>query len=789
MSSSSDEARPPGDEPASNGRLDSWKEIASYLRRSVRSAKRWEKEEGLPVHRHLHGKRDSVYAYRAELDGWWTNRGAKLTDKNGVKDTASLPETETLDVPGIEEPERDEKIAPLSSRAPRRGALIGVGFGLAILLVGLVALLSRNGSSASAGSLRPLPFKARDWVLVTRFENRTGQPIFDGTLEAALERELRNSRYLNVVPRERINDALELMRKPDTATVDAALGREICLRDGGIRALVTGRIEKLGSKFLLSVNLLDPTRGVTVASVAEEAAGEGEALPAIQRASDRLRRTLGEALPQMRPDEARLAKVTTRSLRALQLYSQAEPILMKQPRAAQELLSQAVTEDPEFAAGHMLLSEAIFSERAPASDAAAAALPHAEIALRLSEFATDWERYYIRGCYYDLTGNTEKAATAYEALLALHPDDVGALNALVPIYGRLGRNAESLRCSLRRADLTPNDFRNQFLAMGRSLDFDPAATDRYFQRARALISDDVLDRVPQQAAFIYMFPAFRLWAEGNVEKGAAEADRIWREIEPTPLGQRDAGLQSIASFFLSLGKLRAAEDVYQRISSPQMRLRGLAMVSYYRGDQRGLVDHLKAAVAHPDEIPLWGVTGFPPADPVLGILLARAGMFPDAERIVAREKKRESIAGFVEVVQGELALARGKIPDAVRLLRVCCNARWGPGPSYYLGMESLASALDKGGDAEEAIRVLEEKSRWKPGSNRSNQNIDAHAWLRIRALHAKLYRKVGREDDARKIEEDLLKLLSQADLDHAVLVALSKSRAGETIASGKPSPR
>src|SRR5262252_10648820 len=43
--------------------LDSWKEIASYLRRGVRTVKRWEKEEGLPVHRHQHQRLGSVYAY------------------------------------------------------------------------------------------------------------------------------------------------------------------------------------------------------------------------------------------------------------------------------------------------------------------------------------------------------------------------------------------------------------------------------------------------------------------------------------------------------------------------------------------------------------------------------------------------------------------------------------------------------------------------------------------------------------------------------------------------------
>jgi non-specific serine/threonine protein kinase len=51
-------------------RLDSWKEIAAYLRRGVRTVRRWEREEGLPVHRHVHRVAGSVYAYRSEVDRW-----------------------------------------------------------------------------------------------------------------------------------------------------------------------------------------------------------------------------------------------------------------------------------------------------------------------------------------------------------------------------------------------------------------------------------------------------------------------------------------------------------------------------------------------------------------------------------------------------------------------------------------------------------------------------------------------------------------------------------------------
>jgi Tol biopolymer transport system component len=71
-------------------RLDSWKEIAAYLKRSVRTVTRWERDEGLPVHRHLHSKSGSVYAYKAELDGWWTNRGEQI-ERRSQEESSRLP--------------------------------------------------------------------------------------------------------------------------------------------------------------------------------------------------------------------------------------------------------------------------------------------------------------------------------------------------------------------------------------------------------------------------------------------------------------------------------------------------------------------------------------------------------------------------------------------------------------------------------------------------------------------------------------------------------------------------
>src|SRR5580698_82582 len=61
---------PPGPED----RLDSWKEIAAYLKRGVRTVQRWEHSSGLPVHRLELDRQSSVFAYKPELDAWWDSR-------------------------------------------------------------------------------------------------------------------------------------------------------------------------------------------------------------------------------------------------------------------------------------------------------------------------------------------------------------------------------------------------------------------------------------------------------------------------------------------------------------------------------------------------------------------------------------------------------------------------------------------------------------------------------------------------------------------------------------------
>jgi tetratricopeptide (TPR) repeat protein len=70
---------PSAEDGRAGRRFDSWKEIAAYFERDVRTVRRWETNEALPVHRHLHRSRGSIYAYQHELDAWYAGRSLRTS--------------------------------------------------------------------------------------------------------------------------------------------------------------------------------------------------------------------------------------------------------------------------------------------------------------------------------------------------------------------------------------------------------------------------------------------------------------------------------------------------------------------------------------------------------------------------------------------------------------------------------------------------------------------------------------------------------------------------------------
>jgi Tol biopolymer transport system component len=129
---------PPSPTPLGESRpdnfLDSWKEIAAYLEREVRTVQRWEKKEGLPVHRQIHEKLGTIYAYKSEIDGWWRERRAKLASTSEKVEIAGAPRivswpASTSEISGEE----------VAAATPSRGVLRLAGYAAAV--AGLVAIV------------------------------------------------------------------------------------------------------------------------------------------------------------------------------------------------------------------------------------------------------------------------------------------------------------------------------------------------------------------------------------------------------------------------------------------------------------------------------------------------------------------------------------------------------------------------------------------------------------------------------------------------------------------------
>jgi hypothetical protein len=108
----------PSPRPPREGRLDSWKKIAAHFRRDVRTVQRWESREGMPVHRHLHDKQGSVYAFSAELDAWWKDRRATLAAEPASEGAVTASRSPAARVP------------------PSRGLWLAAA-SIAVLLVGI----------------------------------------------------------------------------------------------------------------------------------------------------------------------------------------------------------------------------------------------------------------------------------------------------------------------------------------------------------------------------------------------------------------------------------------------------------------------------------------------------------------------------------------------------------------------------------------------------------------------------------------------------------------------------
>ena len=624
-------------------RFESWKAIAVYLGKDVSTVQRWEKQAGLPVHRHSEGSVRNVNAYQSELDAWQSQDRA--LPANG--DTGASSESN-----GDLSPAR-------TSLAPRRRSPAWVATAAvltAIAVGGIWVLLQTGGPSRDAQAVINMPFEQDDYVLIAQFDNLTGEPLFDeGTLELALERALSESGLLHVTPPERVEDALRLMQRPLDTVIDRLVGREVALRDGAVRVVLAGTIEIFGPGYAVTMELIDPHVGRVLHSVREEAAHEADVTHAIYRQASRVRELLGEDLPPIESREHQLEKVTTPSLRALQLYTRGYWLYRRGNRpASKELFQLAVAEDPSFAAAHQMLGYAVRdtpARRRPIEEW----LPHFERAVDLAAGTTERDRLFIEGSYFSVTRQFEHAIPKYEALLDLQPDHYFAMTNVRGAYRRLGQDPP-VELVLRHADARPNNPRLQGIAATVLLETSQLSRAKiYVDRARALVEAEVVDD-ERTHLLVAFFPTYEYWIDGAIDETFREVERLSRlETVQESLSERHD--RAVGQFSMALGQLGKAKERFDRLPETYRPL-FLAGLAASLDDQRSLREQVTAMLARDPR----------DSHPVLQV---RAGLSPDPVALEAEPQgRRQLVAGTVAFRQGEWSDAIASLEPGVDWARL-----------------------------------------------------------------------------------------------------------------------
>ena len=511
---------------------------------------------------------------------------------------------------------------------------------------------------------------------MTAFDNRTGEPSLDGALEYALERELSNSSFVNIVPRPRIDDALELMRKPASTHVDADVGREVALRDGRIKAIIAGRVEKIGGAYSVSVRIASPVDGATAAIVNEASVDQKDLVRVIGRVAVGLRKKLGEALPQIKTEPDQLEKVTTPSMRALQLYSQAralagDGVLLGTPTtpvAVEQLLSDALVEDPNFVWAHILMARALLAQGRNVE-----ALKHVERAATAAEPGGS-ERYIATGALHELRGTLsgnaadrtrylEQATASFEAALQLQPDHAWIMGRLMDLTEMLGRFPGPVFIE-RYLAVRPNSVIVFAKAMNAAIAAGNLALARdYARRGSALdvLIDTANGFTSNAAANLRMFSVEDALYRRNPEQALLEADRLAGDSRSRARGVVNRMGLKLADLYLALGRLDRVEEVASWVEPQSSGYRLLVIASMAREDRHALRLLLRRLFPNLENV--LGGSGGLAASATSAFI--NAGLFDSAQRLIA---KRTHGPTFHMLLEGELALAQGRVTYGVELL-------------------------------------------------------------------------------------------------------------------------
>lgn len=432
----------------------------------------------------------------------------------GIVRDAEVPETEKAVVRG------------------RTADFIAIGV-LSVALILSVYLNITGGGGGGGGDTAEIPEPVS--VLIADFENRTGNSIFDGALEQALNIGIESAPFITSYPRTSALSQAKQLGLGDS--LDGELARLLAVRQGIDLALV-GSVSPEGSAFEISVEAVDPSAGETVASASERAKSTAEVLAAVGNLSEKIREELGD--DSIRGTEAGAVETfTAASLEAAKAYSRAQDLaLAGDHEGALQYYESAVEQDPDF--GRALSGWALSLFYLGRNEKAEALW---ERALSKMDTMTERERYRTLGLYYMVvTGNYEKAKESYETLVEQYPADGPGHNNLA-------------------------------IAHFATLDFNAALEE----------GKKVLDIYPSRTLFRSNYALYAMYA-GDFETAEVEA-RKTLEQDPT----RQMAWLPIAMAALDRGEYDAAREAYRQMAAVDTRGEslanlGLADIEMYLGD-------------------------------------------------------------------------------------------------------------------------------------------------------------------------------------------------------------
>ena len=303
-------------------------------------------------------------------------------------------------------------------------------------LIVIIVIIFITFSSANI-----IPFEKRDWIVITDFENQTGNNVFDKSLYSAFYLATSQSRYINVFPRSRMLETLARMETPEQVYIDDKTGRGIAVREG-IGIYIVPSISEVGNRYIIAAKIMETKSGELLRSEILYSDNQDMILATLDQLAKKIRRNLGDSRYRIAFQDKPLSKVTTSSLEALKLYSiGVDRHLISDFTGAKDYYESALRVDTGFTAAKASLGNLLIERFDP---------PRGRELLRQAvktvDNLTDKERLAILTFYYVNVENDLAKGIEYARMrIELYPDDPVARNNLAWYYQLAGQFEDALK--------------------------------------------------------------------------------------------------------------------------------------------------------------------------------------------------------------------------------------------------------------------------------------------------------------------------------------------------------